>query len=102
MSRVEFKTPTDGRSKRPRRVLKYDYWAAADQLKAHPGEWALCFEHVSVAVPNAIRRGVRALPLGDGPDQFEMKTENNTYGQNRTCDVYLKYGKKPRNPQLQT
>jgi hypothetical protein len=96
MSDVKFTgRPEDGRSQPFRRVVVRDYWSVADRLRERPGEWALCFENVPIAVPNAIRRGVRALPR----DEFEMKTANNTATPPRTCDVYLRY-KRPRKPQL--
>ena len=97
MTQVKFidGKPGDGRSKTFRRTVVWDYWTVADQLRQNPGEWALCFKTAPISVPNAIRRGVRALPL----DEFEMKTENNTATPPRTCDVYLRY-KKPRQPQL--
>jgi hypothetical protein len=98
MSDVKFEgAPKDGRSKPFRRTIKHDYWKIADQLREHPNEWALCFKGVPVAIPNAIRRGVRALPR----DEFLMMTTNNTATPPRTCDVHLMYvPKKQRKPQL--
>lgn len=98
MSEVKFTgKPKDGRSQPFRRTIKHDYWAIADKLKQHPNEWALCFEHVPVAVANSIRRGVRALPR----DEFLMMTTNNTSTPPRTCDVHLMYvPKKERKPQI--
>lgn len=98
MSEVTFTDePQDGRSQPFRRVIVHDYWTVADQLREHPNEWALCFKDVPVSVSNAIRRGVRALPL----DEFRMRTSNNTATPPRTCDVYLMYvPKKQRKPQI--
>lgn len=77
----------------------YDWSTIADQLRANPNEWALVFEQDRASVVHTIRRGqITALrPVwSERPDDelaegFEITTRNNTRGETRMCDLYMRF-----------
>lgn len=70
---------------------QYDWAAVAAGLRAKPGEWGLIFTQGLTSTANAVRQGLKDLPL----DEFEVRTANNTADSPRRCDLWLRY--KPKN-----
>lgn len=76
-------------SQAPPRREKYDWESIARQLREHPGQWALVFEHGKTSTANAIRQGaVKALDPGLG---FQVRTTNNQRSPQRTCTLWLRW-----------
>ncbi len=80
---VKFGTPP------PRK--EYDWAAIAADLRSRRGEWGLVAEGGRISVANAIRQGLKDLPL----DEFEWRTANNDKKADPpTCDIWLRCKKK--------
>lgn len=85
-------TPPTQRATRGR----YDWEAIAEDLRAHPHEWARIFENDLTSLATAIRiNGIKVLRSDRG---FRVRTSNNKRGlpgqdppQPRTCDLWLRY-----------
>jgi hypothetical protein len=74
----------------------FDWYAVADDLRAHPGQWLKIFDDRSIAIVNAIRQAeIRALrPVhrrGQPGFGFEVMTRNNKAGPPRVCSMYLRW-----------
>ena len=68
---------------------RYDWDAIALQLRQHPGQWAMVFEHGKTSTANAVRQGaVRALAPEAG---FQVRTTNNVREPVRTCTLWLRW-----------
>jgi len=73
----------------PPKNLRYDWTAIADQLREHPGKWALVFARDRTSIANAVRYGqIAALHPDLG---FEARTANNVREPVRMCSLYLRY-----------
>lgn len=73
----------------PDRRRRYDWRAIADQLRAHPGEWAKVFEDDVTSLVVAIRQGnIPALHRDKG---FVIRTTENVPGPPRRCTMWAKY-----------
>lgn len=75
--------------KQPPDRERYDWDAIALQLRQHPGEWALVFEHGKTSIANALRQG--SITAIDPSNGFEIRTANNTRAPDRTCTLWLRW-----------
>lgn len=68
---------------------RYDWDQIARELRADPGEWHLVFRNDRASLATAIRiHGIRILDPDLG---FQVTTRNNTRGEPRLCDMYLRW-----------
>lgn len=77
----------------------YDWTTIADQLRNDPGEWYLIYEQDRASLAHAIRNdaisAMQPVVRKSGPrertDGFELRTVNNTRGNPRMCDLFMRY-----------
>lgn len=73
----------------PPAKARFDWDAISQQLRAHPMQWAMVFEHGKVSVANAVRQGsINAVHPDYG---FEVRTSDNVRGEVRTCTLWLRF-----------
>lgn len=93
MTEAEFEhaSVTFGEQPPPRRDRRYDWVAIADQLKAHPDEWAKVFDDDLASIVTAIRIGsISAMHPERG---IQVRTTNNTRSPSRKCTLWARYVK---------
>jgi hypothetical protein len=91
MSEAELKTGVGFKEPPVKRVPRYDWADTARRCRRRPGKWFLVFEDDLTSLVVAIRAGaIKSLRPEDG---FETRTANNTRGNPRKCDLYVRWVK---------
>lgn len=66
-----------------------DWAAAAAWCRAHPMQWLEVYTSGRTTWVSAVRQ--RHVQVVNPSLGFEVKTTNNTHGQPRTCDCYMRF-----------
>ena len=89
MPRTKRKPRNGVRWEAPPESDRPDWAAVARELRAHPGEWMLVFEHGRASWVTAVQIGhVSAVHKRLG---FETRTADNTRDTPRTCTLYMRF-----------
>lgn len=83
---IEWKDPTPPATRSGRGT---DWKLIADELRAHPGQWAVVAHDRGEAVATSIKRGAIAAfrPAGS----FEARSRRQRFNEPKSCDIYARY-----------
>lgn len=77
----------------PRTRNRFDWEKVANELRQHPGEWALIAKNFPASLVSSAYNGIKSFPM----DEFELSTSDNTRTTPRTCTLHARYvGKKKK------